>query len=257
MGLAHRRGGELGWYTRDTGHVRCSPGWDVTFGVNRLGLVNVFAKDIALLPEWQQRLWVGFNVSPEGGVAEELLASQAQAKPASTEAPEDFLRSGIELLNAVVLQEFGFRLFREHPQYEKLISETHRFRSVNQAGFFSLAKDLTRLTADSIDASALQEIVPPPKGEKWRSLKSLENVVAAVSDPAQARSLLGPLAAANDLRHADAHLPTSDLKEAYALVRVDDTLPFVLQGYQLLRSCVSSLYGVAEVLKGAGQRGLK
>ncbi|MGI9073892.1 MAG: hypothetical protein ACR2JB_21830 [Bryobacteraceae bacterium] len=253
MALSHRRGGGLGWYTRDTGHVRCSPGSDMTFGVNRLGLVNVFAKDIALLPEWQQRLWAGFNISPEAGVSEELLASQAQGMPASTQAPEEFLRRGIDLLNAVTLQQFGFRLFTEHEQYEKLVSHTQRFRSVDQTGFFSLAKDVARLTADSIDASALQKIVAPPKGEKLRSLKSLESVLAAQSGSAQARLLLGPLAGAYDLRHADAHLPGSDLEPAYILVGVDRTLPFVTQGYQLLRSCVSSMFEIAKLLKGVAQ----
>jgi len=35
-------------------------------------------KDIAYLPEWQQRIWSAFNVSPEGGVSDELLASQCE-----------------------------------------------------------------------------------------------------------------------------------------------------------------------------------
>ncbi len=48
--LAHRRGGSLRWHTRDTGSVGCSPDYSVHFGVNSHGLVNVYAKDIALLP---------------------------------------------------------------------------------------------------------------------------------------------------------------------------------------------------------------
>jgi hypothetical protein len=89
--LAHRRGGSLGWYTRDTGGVECSPGYSVHFGINRLGLVNVYAKDIALLPDWQQRIWAGYNVPPDGKVSEELLASQMRVEPANTQAPERFL----------------------------------------------------------------------------------------------------------------------------------------------------------------------
>ena len=56
MALAHRRGGGLRWYSRDTGGVRCSPDYDVHFGINSVGLVTVYAKDIALLPDWQQRV---------------------------------------------------------------------------------------------------------------------------------------------------------------------------------------------------------
>ena len=42
------------------------------FGVNALGFVNVFAKDIGFLREWEQQIWAGFNVGPEGG-REEFL----------------------------------------------------------------------------------------------------------------------------------------------------------------------------------------
>ncbi len=248
MALAHRRGGSLHWYTRDTGDVRCSPDYHVHFGVNKIGLINVFAKDIALLPDWQQRIWAGSNVSPEGGVCEELLASQMRADPADTQAPETFLSQGIELLNKITLERFGFRLFREHDQRKMLLSHAHRFRSVDITGFFGLAKDLARLTADSIDASALQNVVPPPKGTKWGSLKSLENVVATKIGPERARLLLGPLVGIFELRHADAHLPGGQLDDAIKLAGVDKNLPFVFQGYQLLHACVSSLYNIAKVL---------
>jgi hypothetical protein len=100
--LAHRRGGALEWYTRDTGDVRCSPDYHVHFGVNGLGLVTVYAKDVALLPEWQQRIWAGANASPEGGVSEELLASQVRAEPAATLAPEAYLEETMRLVASPV-----------------------------------------------------------------------------------------------------------------------------------------------------------
>src|SRR4029077_3284435 len=79
MALLERRGSSLGWYTRDTGAVAAAPGCAVHFGINSLGVVNVYAKDIALLPDWQQRIWAGYNIGPDRGVSEELLASQARA----------------------------------------------------------------------------------------------------------------------------------------------------------------------------------
>jgi hypothetical protein len=42
--LAHRRGGTLRWYTRDTGGVSCSPDYGVHFGVNTLGLITSLQK---------------------------------------------------------------------------------------------------------------------------------------------------------------------------------------------------------------------
>jgi hypothetical protein len=86
----------------------------VHFGVNSLGLVNVMAKDIAFLPEWQKQVWGGLNVRPEGGVSKELLDAQAAGEPADTSAPEAFLPRGIEVLNQIALAKLGYRMFRAH-----------------------------------------------------------------------------------------------------------------------------------------------
>ena len=237
------------WYTRHTGGVKSSPGSYLHFGVNALGLVNVFAKDIGHLAEWEQKIWAGFNVGPEGGVSEELLAAQAEGRPAETQAPEAFLPKAFVRLNEVTTAKFGFRLFREHADFDALMARAHRFRATDQAGFFSLAKDLARLTADSIDAAAIQKIVPPPKGEKRSSLKTLESLVGLRVGPEKARSVLRALVGIYELRHADAHLAGSDIDDAFALARVDRTQPFVFQGCRLLHSCVSSLHSILEALQ--------
>jgi hypothetical protein len=220
----------------------------VHFGVNSLGLINIYAKDIALLPEWQQKIWAGYNVSPEGKVSEELLASQMKAVPANTQAPEAFLKNGLNLLNELSQKKLGILLFKDHDYTPQLLHTLHRFRAIDKAGLYALAKDVARLTADSIDAAAIQTIVSPPKGTKWGSLKSLENLIASKIDPKIARSMLSPLVRVYELRHADAHLPSSEVDAALALVGVDQSFPFIQQGYQLLRACVDSIYGIAEVL---------
>jgi len=247
--LAQYRGGTLDWYTRDTGSIACSPGAGVHFGVNRLGLINVYAKDIALLPEWQQRIWSGFNVSPDGGVSKELLASQAEGEPADTQAPEDSLPKTLELINRACIEEFGTRILRQHEQLETLIEKTHRFRSLDLSGLCSLAKDLARLTADSLDLVALKTIARAPRDSDWRSLKALEHVVALRVGAEKAHSLLGPLVGVYELRHADAHLPSSDLEASLKLVGVDRAAPYVHQGVMLLETCVSTLLKIAEALK--------
>ena len=249
MALAQCRGGSLSWYTRHTGNVRCSPDYGMPFGVNKLGLVNVYAKDIALLPEWQQRIWAGYNVGPEGGVSEELLSSQAKGIPANTQAPEEFLYKGLTLCKELSQEKLGFSILKDHESVPKLVEKSHRFRAIDKAGLYALAKDVARLTADSIDSAAIQEIVSPPEGTKWGSLKSLENLVALRIDQNIARSMLSSLFGIYELRHGDAHLPSSQVDEAFALVGVDQDAPYVYQGYQLLHACVSSIYGIVEVLK--------
>ena len=176
------------------------------------------------------------------------MAAQAEGNPADTAAPEWYLAKMFDLLNKMTIRKFGFSLFRTHEGFQNLISEAHRFRSTDQGSFFALAKDLARLTADAIDTAAIQKMVTPPKGEKWGSLKSLEKLIALKVDPERAHVLLGPLVGIYELRHADAHLPSSDTESALGLVRVDQNAPFVLQGYQILHSCVASLYSIAKEL---------
>lgn len=249
MALAHRRGGSLDWYTRDTGSVSCSPGYDVHFGINKMGLVNVYAKDIGILPEWQQRIWAGHNVSPEGGVSEELLASQMKATPAHTQAPEKYLPIAWSFLNEISINIFCEPLFRTHEQHQEIMNHSHRFRSVDREGLFALAKDLARLSADSIDAKVLQKKTPPPKGEKWNSLKSLEMVLATIIGPEDAHEVMGPFFGVYEMRLGDAHLPSSDILEVFNLLGIDPNINPVFQGFQLLHRFVSSLYSVASILE--------
>lgn len=244
MTLAHRRGGGLSWYTRDTGEVRCSPQYGVHFGVNALGLVNALAKDVAYLPDWQQRAWAAHNVGPDGGVSDELLMSQMQAQPAETSAPESYLEPALQALSNAIRSAHGIEIIRPHDHHDKLFPIVHRFRATDQPGFFALAKDLARLTADSFDAAAIQTIVPPPEGVRWGSLKSLEKLAAKHCGSGTARRLIAPLVGVYELRHPDAHLPASDLSESYVLASVDQAAPFLLQGYQMLHSCVSALRSI-------------
>src|SRR5581483_4939504 len=116
--------------------------------------------------------------------------SQMRARPARTQAPEEYLPRGIELLNKITQQQFGFRLFQAHTEYERLIQHSHRFRATNSLGLLSLAKDLARLTADSINVSAVRKII---EDKKLGSLKSLEALVAQQSDPQTVKTVLAPL----------------------------------------------------------------
>lgn len=50
--LLSYRGGHLIWYTQETGGISPSPDSPLHFGVNKLGLVNVYAYDIARRPLW-------------------------------------------------------------------------------------------------------------------------------------------------------------------------------------------------------------
>ncbi|MGH9734318.1 MAG: hypothetical protein ACRD8A_06995 [Candidatus Acidiferrales bacterium] len=250
--LVERRGGGLRWYTRETGGVRGWPHTYIHFGINSLGLVNAYAKDVAHLPEWLQRVWAGFNVSPDGKVSEELFSAQAQGVPADTQAPEAFLADGVEILNDAFAKRFGVALFRPYTDPQGIFAPCHRFKALSESGLYGLAKELVRGVLEHIDVTPLHKIVSPPPGEKWGSLKSLEKVLASITHERWSRGTLGPLHGIYNLRLADAHLPREDLDEAFALARVDKTLPFVMQGRDLLVVCVASLHVIADALKSPG-----
>ena len=247
--LIDRRGGSLKWYTGDTGSVACSPGYDVHFGMNAIGLVNTYAKDVALLPEWHQRVWAAHNANPEGNLSEELKASHVDARPALTQAPEAFLTEELDRLEILAETKLKVTLRRHHDYVAELIPRIHRFRATDRNGLFALAKDLARIIADDIDKGQLQGIVAPPKGENWGSLKSLEKVLAIKIDSADARAMLGPLVGVYKLRLADAHFPSRDIEDAMLLIGVDGSLPFVLQGYQLLAAAVGAIVDIGAVIE--------
>jgi hypothetical protein len=242
------RGSFLEWYTADTGRISMGPDGGVPFGVNDLGLINVYAKDISFSSLWQQQLWAGFNVVPDGGVSRELLMSQAEGEPASTQAPEAFLESGIRSLNEATKQKFGFEVIRSHRDNQRLLRLSHRFRAISESGLHTLAKDLTRLIVDNIDIENLQKITPPPKGQKRGSLKSLEAVLGSITSPDFGYRLLGPFFGIYELRLADAHLPSSEIARAYKLVGIDTTKPWVTQGKQMLERIVSLLHIFADII---------
>lgn len=252
--LLSYRGSELEWFTRNTGNISCSPGDNIPFGINSVGLINVYAKHIAQLSDWQQKIWAGFNRNPEGGVSNELLDSQMRVSPAITKAPEQLLAEALDVLNNTLKSELNIELLRTHAELPRILRNVHRFRVINKESLFALAKDIVRLTADSFDTKAIKKFITHPEKKKWRSLKMLQALVEINTDEQKAKNLLGPLVGIYDLRLSDSHLPSSDLKQTLDLVGVNSTSVFLEQGFQLLDSCVSSLQQIAQALKGIGQK---
>ena len=249
--LVSRRGSTLVWHTRETGLIAAVPNNGVAFGLNELGLINVYAKDIARLPDWQQKVWAGQSVSPDGGVCAELLASQMKALPASSEAPEVRLARVLTTVNSTAESSIGCKLLRPHPDYADILKRTHRFRATDYPNLLALAKDIARLTADSIDVGAVQKLLPPvAKGEKaLGSLKSLEQLLAKKIDATEARTLLTPLVGIYELRLGDAHLAGSQTKDALDMLKIDYKAPFVWQGEYLLAACTNSLERIEEIFR--------
>lgn len=245
--LGSYRGSSLNWLTRDTGVIGISSAYSVHFGLNDFGLINVYAKDIGQLPLWQQRVWAGANVVPDGGVSAELLASQAKARPAETKAPEMQLRPAYDELNAVFHKLTGQPLFGMHHAVDEIFVRIHRFRALEQTGVLELAKDLARVTVESLDGSALSVLSAPPGKMKPGSVKHLETALQKGVSLEEARALTKVLVGINELRQADAHLPSSEFAKAFSLVGVDPLANPVVQGRVMLESLVESLVQMEQV----------
>lgn len=188
---------------------------------------------------------------PDGGVSLELTASQVRASPADTAAPEAFLGKALNELDEAFQARFGAPLVRQHDEHENILAKTHRFRVTDQPSLLALAKDVARLTADSFDASALRKALGLSKDEKLGTLKGLQRVLEPIIGKEKARELMGPLVGIYDLRLGDAHLPSSAIKEALELVRIDGEEPWTVQGRDMLHIAVSVLYTIAESLREA------
>jgi curved DNA-binding protein CbpA len=244
------RGSFLSWYTKDTGSIGCSPVDGVHFGVNSLGLINVYAKDIGLLPDWQQKVWAAYNIAPEGKVSSELLMSQMEASPAKTLAPEHFFQKGIEELNKKAYKKYGFHLIATHPEVDKILPRIHRFRATSREGLFELAKDIYRLTGERIDATKIKNFIKPDPKLPWRNLKAMEKLLALKLKDKIAYKFMTPFWGVYALRNADSHLPSlDDLNEAYEKCLIKQDQPFVIQGYQLVKIVVDWLYQAAIILE--------
>lgn len=240
------RGSSLEWHTMNTGSIKTTGGFNTHFGINSIGLVNVYAKDIGLLPDWEQKIWAGHNIAPDGKVSTELLMSQMEAKPASTQAPEDFLALSVQDFNKLILEKYGVSVLRDHPDVDFLLRNTHRFKVMNEQNLFELAKNLTRLLIERLDVSVMRPLVVIGKDEKLGSMKLLERMLSTKIEPGIVHNLLTPLHVIYDLRLADAHLTSSEIAKNYAASGINTSDPFVMQGCQLIDYFV---VGLAKIIR--------
>lgn len=246
--ILSRRGSSIHWHTRFTASVSLSGGIPIHFGTNNANLVVAYAHDIARQPEWQRKIWAAYNVAPEGGLGEELDAAQVRARPVETLAPEGFIAASLEIADEKFKARWGVSLLRTHQDTAEIISRSHRFRSLDQAGFLSLAKDLARISADLIDQKALHGIAAPQNGQGTGSLKSLERVLATVVSPEEARKLTSKLFGIYDLRLSDAHLPSSKMEDAMKLIEIPLEQDWLLKGAFMIHQWVASFYSIAEAV---------
>ena len=57
-----------------------------------------------------------------------------------------------------------------------------------------------------------------------------------------------PFVGIYELRHGDAHLPSSEIENSFKLTQINRDKPTVIQGYQMLFECVDNLHIILNIL---------
>jgi hypothetical protein len=57
-------------YSIAHGNITCRNAWSLRFNINEAGQVQVYLKDLAMLPSTEQLYWKSFNEEPKGGISE-------------------------------------------------------------------------------------------------------------------------------------------------------------------------------------------
>jgi hypothetical protein len=240
--ILSNRDTELSWYTKDTGGIGFNRRGLIHFGVNQIGLITVYAKDIALLPDWQQKIWHAYNVSPDGKVSAELLMSQQEAKPASTLSPEKHFEIELKKLDDIFEKLYGGRLIN-NDKIDEIFKNIHRFTAVKKNGLFVLAKDIARVTADSFNNSLLKNTLGNKKEYKeMGSLKLVKGLISTKVPANFAERIMEPLDASYLLRISDAHIPSREqINAALKSLKIGSEINDVEKGRILIHECTTCL----------------
>ena len=243
--ILDKRGTWLNWYSADTGGIGLLGQGEVHFGVNIEGVINIYAKDVGMLPVWWQKVFASHNQAPDGKVASELMAAQMQSRPAPTIAPEVRLRKSVENVNRAFEAKFGHRLFRDHESEDILWRHANRFAASDEQELFKLTKNLVRLCIERFDGDLLKTLTPTAD----KALGSIKRLGLIISDAGgDGRALTGVLVGINELRQRDSHLPSSeDLDHAYKLAQIDENHSFQQKAKSAIGNLATCLDGIAEL----------
>jgi hypothetical protein len=246
--LLGRRGFSLQWYTRETGSIRSTSGYEIHFGLNASDLITVYAYDVAKLPTWEQHVWAAHNVVPEGKVSAELLASQTRTQPAGTKAAEVMLFKTLRQLDASFQAKHDIPLFTHEIDEAAAMPQISRFASKDLPSLLRLAKELVRVFSDRLNVKGLRQLATHADKEKLGSNKLLQDVLAQKVGAEEARRLFGVIAGAYDMRLGDAHPTSSTIADALALAELNTNASFLRQGEQLIYNFGRALWQIGGAL---------
>lgn len=246
--LLGRRGFSLKWYTAKTGAIGSTSGYATHFGINSADLLTVYAYDIARLAAWEQHIWAAHNVPPDGKVSGELLSAQVKTQPASTHAVEELLFVSMRMLEQGFRDKYGVELFSHSIDDESAMQQVSRFHSKDQASLLRLAKEIIRVFSDRLNVRELRKLSTHKEKDKLGSNKLLQDVLAKQVGEERARTVLGPVVGAYEMRVGDAHPTGSKIGEALTLAGIDESFSYLRQGEQLIHNVGHAVWWIGKLL---------
>jgi hypothetical protein len=205
------------WFTQDTGEVGPASNQMLHFGINRLGLINVLGYKMGQLPEWVQKMWVTYNVGPDGGLSEELHMSQNLARPANTAGSESILWHNLQLMQKRTALAYGQQILKQMPPDSEFFRLVHRFYCDSFEDVCALCKELHRIVCEPIDIGLLNSRIDPANAEtsNKQGLRQIKRVALWLGAlKLDGRKITQALAGVADLRQGDAHAKSSELRES-------------------------------------------
>ena len=242
------RGFSLNWYSQETGAINSSSGYRVHFGLNTADYITVYAYDIARLKPWEQHVWSGHNVVPDGKVSAELMLSQVEANPAKTYAPEVKLFELAQVLEQHFYDQYQLELFSHKVDEDAFFKHISRFSSKDEPSLLRLAKELARFFSERLNKKALKQISSHKLKNDLGSNKLFESILADKVGEAKARQMFGVIAGIYDMRNGDAHIAGSKITDAIKLAEVDHARSYLRQGQQLIDNFARSIYFIIREL---------
>lgn len=252
--ILKRERASLQWHTENTGSIYFHGSSKFHFGINSVGLINIFAKDLKYISEFHKRVLAGFNVAPEGGVSTELLMAQKDGFPADTKAPEWLLSYAFKCFHEAE-DETNIKLLRNHDEYTAILSQIHRFRALTQTGLYELANDLNRIFVERLNKDIFIQLTPISKRNKEKnigSIKALEEMLNSHHDNGKyydGRNITKHLVATYELRHGLSHLPSSKIYDAFVLAGLEVKNPSYKNGEILIGQYADIIGFLSTVLR--------
>ena len=237
------------WHTKETGSVGNIES-SIWFGVNSIGLINIFAKDIVELPEYYQNKWVAFNCPPNGGVSKELLMAQIQADPAGTKAAEKLFNIATKEFEQTLEAKFGEDIFTDHADFlfaERLIN---RFQAISKEDCFTLCKNINRYITERLNKEILKKHTPEMNNTVG-TLKRLEKLLMNKNE--NGSKIISPLFVVYDMRIVDSHYISNDSEKLFLRLGIkkipNEISNFIGIAERIILLVAKCLHEISEVLK--------